>query len=57
MKQKLINLYLDWWNNFLTVDRFASYYDLTIGQALRVIRLGRTLHEQNVRQFSNPEQS
>jgi hypothetical protein len=28
--KKLINMFLDWKNNFLTVGRFAEYYSLTI---------------------------
>ena len=43
-RQKIEGLYLDWFNNFLTVDRFAEYYGLNIGQARRVIRIGRALN-------------
>ena len=48
MKQKLIKLYLDYVNNFLTVAGFASYYGMEVGKALRVIRVGRALHEAGV---------
>ena len=34
-------LYLEWVNNFLTVEKFASYYDMTIEQAERIIAYGR----------------
>ena len=48
MKTKLRGLFLDWFNNFLSVERFAEYYQLGIEDAKRVIELGRTLHEKNV---------
>jgi hypothetical protein len=37
-------LYLDYVNNFLTVDRFAEYYSLSIKTANEVINEGRILH-------------
>ena len=39
--------YLDWFNNFLTVDSFCEHYgieDINVGRA--VINLGRILHEE-----------
>ena len=45
MKRKLINLFLDYFNNFLSVEGFASYYGLSIENANRVIHLGRYYHE------------
>ena len=30
-------MYLDWVNNFLTVERFAQYYGLTVAQAAKLI--------------------
>jgi len=48
MKTKIVAMYLDWVNNFLTVARFAEYYRLTINQALRVIRLGKIIHEKSI---------
>lgn len=47
MKAKLHLMYLDWFNNFLTIARFASYYDITEWQARRVIRLGKRIHEKD----------
>ena len=46
-KEQMRGIYLDWVNNFLTVDRFCEYYeisDLSVGKA--VINLGRLLHEE-----------
>lgn len=48
MKARLTGLYLDWVNNFLTLARFAEYYDLDRDTAERVIRLGRVLHKRGV---------
>lgn len=41
----LADLFLDYFNNFLTVERFAEYYGLEPKVAARVIRWGRKLHE------------
>lgn len=38
-------MFLDYFNNFLSVERFASYYGLTEEQAKEVIELGRLEHE------------
>lgn len=37
-------MYLDYANNFLTVLMFANYYRLNEADALRVINIGRELH-------------
>lgn len=47
MKHRLRSLFLSWVNDFLTVDAFAAYYGMTRATALRVISIGRTLHERN----------
>jgi hypothetical protein len=33
--------YLDWFNNFLSVEYYAEYYNITESYALAVIELGR----------------
>jgi len=38
-------IYLDWWNNFLTVDRFAEHYGITPDAASELIDSGRRAHE------------
>lgn len=46
-KEQMRGIYLDWVNNFLTVDRFCEYYeisDLSVGKA--VLNFGRVLHEE-----------
>jgi hypothetical protein len=44
---KIVNLYLDYWNNFLTVSRFAEYYNLPEKKANRVINTGRLIFNKN----------
>ena len=34
-------MYLDWVDNFLTVERFAEYYNMTQEHAEEIIRVGR----------------
>ena len=48
MKSKVINMFLDWFNNFLTVQAFADYYGISRWRALRVIELGRLLHNRKI---------
>ncbi len=39
-----LKMYLDWVNNFLTVERFAEYYGLSVEEASKVIDEGRILN-------------
>jgi len=45
-------LYLDWINNFLTLEPFAEYYGITLEEAATVINTGRDDHEANVKGLS-----
>lgn len=46
----LADAYLDYLNNFLTVERFTSYYGLeSLTDAHQVLALGKKYHEQRVR--------
>lgn len=45
MKEKIEAMYLDYFNNFLTVERFADYYNLNVVQALRLLAIGRKLND------------
>lgn len=40
-REQLVNVYLDWYNNFLSIEGYASYYGLTIDEADRLINLAR----------------
>ena len=37
-------MYLDFYNNFLTIDKFASYYNITSKQSFEVINQGKQFH-------------
>lgn len=48
-QQRLVNTYLDWVNNFLTVEAFAEHYGLEVAAARIVIETGRNLHNSNLK--------
>ena len=37
-------IYLDWWDNFLSVERFAEYYGLSGHAAQELIQVARRVH-------------
>ena len=45
-KQK-IEMYLDWVNNFLTIECFAEYYEIEEDTARAIINEGREIHNNN----------
>lgn len=44
-QQKSIDFYLEWFNDFLTIDRFASYHGITPQEALRLVEKGKRLYK------------
>ena len=38
-------MYLDYVNNFLTVEKFAEYYNISVNEAINIIELGRLRFE------------
>ena len=44
--QKIHEMYLDYFNNFVTVERFAEYYGITETEAFAVIEAGKRIHNQ-----------
>lgn len=44
MKNKIEGLYLDYVNNFLTVECFSEYYGLSLEKGYRVIKIGRAIN-------------
>lgn len=46
-EQKAV-IYLDWVNNFISVEGFASYYGITVEVANKLIEEGRIIHEQSL---------
>lgn len=45
MKQHVETLFLDYFNNFLTIERFAEYYEMDIDKAKRVIKIGQKIND------------
>lgn len=48
MKQQLIDLYLDWVNNWLTVAAISEHYGIDPVYMDQLISIGRDLHHQRV---------
>lgn len=48
IKQALADLYLDWFNNYLTVANFADAEGITLLEANQLIALGKKYHEERV---------
>ena len=47
IRQNLTDIYLDFVNNFLTVEFFAEYYGLTYNQAFKLLEVARSVLESN----------
>ena len=45
---RLRDLFLDWFNNYLTVETFAEHTGLSVADARERIEQGRIIHENNV---------
>ena len=48
MKKQLQEFYLDWVNNYLTIEKMAEHYGLTADATQVLIDLGRLYHEKGV---------
>ena len=48
---KLEVIYLDYFNNFLTVEKFAEFYGMTTNKALKLIELGRKINNERIREI------
>ena len=48
LRDTLADLYLDWVNNFLTIERFSEYYCLDEEDAKDLLKLAKKCHEQRV---------
>jgi hypothetical protein len=45
MKNRIKELYLDYFNNFLTIACFAEYHQLSEEKARRILFIGRKLND------------
>lgn len=46
MKEQLANFYLQYLNDFLTVEKFAAYHGMSGQDAAEPLTLGRKSHEE-----------
>jgi len=44
MKKQIETIYLDYVNNFLTVEKFAEHYNISVERAERIINAGRIIN-------------
>jgi hypothetical protein len=47
MKQKLIEFYLEFWNDFITVGHIAEYHGLTPDECSMLLRIGKKYFNEN----------
>lgn len=45
MREKLAEWYLDYVNNFISLDKFAEHHGISRDQAEQVVKLGKEIHE------------
>ena len=43
--EQLADLYLEWVNNYLTVEKFAEHYQLTEKDAVNILSVGKRYHQ------------
>jgi hypothetical protein len=48
LRDYLADLYLDWVNNFLTIEVFSEYYGLEEDDAKKLLEVAKKSHEQRV---------
>ena len=48
MSVQVIDFYLDWFNNYLTVEKIAEHHGLDLDDAKALISMGRYMHHRNV---------
>ena len=47
MSNQLKAFYLDWMNNYLTVEKMAEHNELTVEDTATLINLGRSYHQES----------
>ena len=48
MKEQLANFYLQYLNDFLTIEKFAAHHGMSEQDAAELLNLGRKFHEEIV---------
>jgi hypothetical protein len=44
-KEQLHDMYLDWFNNYLSTEKFAEDYNLSMAETENVLDMGRKIQE------------
>jgi len=57
MREHLIELYLDWVNNWISADAFAEHHELTREEALGLVDIGKRYHEESVLRYRKENQA
>lgn len=52
IRENLIEVYIDWCNNFVTIPAFADYYGLSEEESKQVIELGKKIYERRIKDKS-----
>lgn len=47
-KQSLINFYLEYTNNWLTIERMSEHFEMPYDDCSYLVELGRKYHEERV---------
>ena len=53
MATQLQTFYLDWINNYLTVEKMAEHNEMTVEDTAILINLGRSYHEEGLNNGHN----
>ncbi len=48
MGVQLIDFYMDWFNNYLTVEKIAEHHGIGVDDAEALIKMGRYMHQRHV---------
>lgn len=52
MNQQIIDMYLDYVNNFITAGTFAEHYGISLELAAVIIKDGKRLHEAQAEEWA-----
>ena len=48
LRKTLELAYLEWTNDFLTMEKFAEYHGISKEHAMTLIKIGKEIHEERV---------
>ena len=49
MSVQVIDFYLDWVNNYLTIEKIAEHHGLDVDDARALITMGRFMHHRHIK--------